>query len=176
MPSLFRLLLCLSLALLASTACRKTSTTRSSTLATPDTLIPGAFITTSGKFTHTEGMTLHLLDVTQSGTSLSLQYRSQKTLPSGGTTGSMKQGSTSISSPTAPWFIYVESPERFWCSDGRSELSIFYADDDIIGPVFLAGKLHCLGPDIPPEVILRLPPDLQKLLPPVKPVENRPSL
>lgn len=152
-----------------ATACRKT-------VAPPDTLIPGSFITGSGRFTHTDGMNLHLLDVTQSGTSLSLQYRSSEKLPSGGTTGSMKQGSTSISSPTTPWFIYVESPERFWCSDGRSELSIFYADDDIIGPVILAGKLHCLGPDIPSEVILRLPADLQKLLPQVEPAERRPSL
>ena len=177
MSSLLRLLLCLSLVLVAATACRKTSTTRASTVATPDTLIPGTFITTSGKFTHSDGMATHSLEVTQSGTSLSLGFSSQRRLPSGGNTGSSSgTGMLSISSPTDPWFVYVESPVRFWYSDGRSDLRTFYPEGGASGPVIYAGKLHSPGPSVPHEVILRLPEDLKKLLPPVEPPVKRPSL
>lgn len=175
MLNLLRLLLCLSLALLASTACRKTTTTRSSTVATPDTLIPGTFITTSGKFIHTQGTTTRSLDITQSGRSLSLSYRYSEEMPSGGTSGSRSTNHTSISSPSDPWFIYVESPERFWLFDGKSVLRTFHPEGTT-GPVISSGKLDRSGTNVPPEVILRLPVELQKLLPPVEPPVKRPSL
>jgi hypothetical protein len=175
MLNFLRLLLLLSLALLASTACRKTSTTRSSTVATPDTLIPGTFITTSGKFTHTEGRTIRSLDVTQSGRSLSLDYRYLEEMPSGGTSGSTSTNRGSISSPTDPWFIYVESPERFWLFDGKSVLRTFHPEDTT-GPVISSGKVDRSDAKVPAEVILRLPAELQKLLPPVVPPVKRPSL
>jgi hypothetical protein len=176
MSSLFRLLLCLSLVLLASTACRKTSTSGSSTVATPDTLAPGAFITTSGRFTRTEGKITHTLDVTQSGTSLSLEYSSSEELPSGGTTGDMMGGRTSVSSPTDPWFGYVETPQRFWYFDGKSELSILRMFDDSSGRVISAGKVEWPDAKVPPAVVLRLPDDMKKLLPPVEPDVKRPNL
>jgi hypothetical protein len=172
MSSLLRLLLCLSLALLAGTACRKTPTT----VTKPDTLIPGTFITTSGSFTRTEGRTIHTLDVIQSGTSLTLQYRSSEKLSSGGTSGSMMQGSTSVSSPTDPWFVYVESPERFWYFEGKSELSILHPLDDGDGRMISSGKIHPDCANVPPEVVLRLPAELQKFLPTVEPPVKRPSL
>ena len=162
----------------ATTACRRSASSVSPTGSTgSDTLIPGNFITTSGRFTHTEGMTRHLLDVTQSGTSLSLQYRSTEKLPSGGTTGSMMQGSTSVSSPTDPWFVCVESPERFWYFEGKSELSILRTFDASSGRVISAGKkTHPESANVPPAVVLRLPEDMKKLLPPVEPHVKRPGL
>jgi hypothetical protein len=175
MSSLLRLLLCLSLVLVAATACRKTSTTASSTVAAPDTLIPGTFITTSGSFTRTEGRTIHTLDVIQSGTSLSLDYRYREEMPSGGTSGSSSANGSSISSPTDPWFIYVESPERFWLFDGKSELRTFHPEGTT-GPVISSGNLDRSDATVPAEVILRLPAELQKLLPPVEPPAKRPSL
>ena len=178
-PAMFhflRLLLCLSLALLASTACRKTSTTGSSATATPDTLIPGSFITTSGTFTHTGGMTTRSLDITRSsGRSLSLSYRYLEEMPSGGTSGSTSTNHTSISSPSDPWFIYVESPERFWLFDGKSVLRTFHPEGTT-GPVISSGKLDRSDANVPADVILRLPAELQKLLPSVEPLVKRPSL
>jgi hypothetical protein len=175
MLNFLRLLLCLSLALLASTACRKISTTGSPATATPDTLIPGSFITTSGTFTHHKGMTDRSLDVTQSGTSLSLDYRYSEEMPSGGSSGSTSTNHSSISSPTDPWFIYVESPERFWLFDGKSALRTFHPEGTT-GPVISSGKVGRSDARVPGEVILRLPAELQKLLPPVEPPVKRPSL
>lgn len=157
------------------TACRKTSTTRSSTVATPDTLIPGTFITTSGTFTHTDGMTTHSLEATQAGQRLSLSYGRSEELSSGMSTGISSATDKSISSPTASWFIYVESPERFWYFDGKSELSTFYADGGA-GMVLSSGKIHPSCANVPREVVPRLPEDLQKLLPRVEPPVKRPSM
>jgi hypothetical protein len=177
MLTLRRFFICISLALLATTACRKTSTTGSSTVATPDTLIPGTFITTGGKFTHSDGMTTHSLEVTQSGTSLSLGFSSQRRLPSGDNTRSSSgTGMSSISSPTDPWFVYVESPERFWFFDGKSGLHNFYPDGGSSGPAISSGKIQRGSATVPADVILRLPDDLRKLLPPVEPPVKRPSL
>jgi hypothetical protein len=177
MPSPLRVLPCLSLALLSATACRKTSTTGSSTVTTPGALIPGTFITTGGTFTLTEGKTVHTLDVTQSGTSLSLDYSSSEELPSGGSTGDMMGGSTSLSSPADPWFVFVETPQRFWYFEGKSELSILHMFDDSDGRVISAGKAtHPESAKVPPAVVLRLPEDLRKLLPPAGPPVKRPGL
>jgi hypothetical protein len=160
----------------AAPACRKSVSSVSSTVSiAPDTLIPGSFITASGTFNHFERMTIHTLDVTQSGTSLSLDYRYREEMPSGGTSGSTSSNRSSISSPTGPWFIYVESPERFWLFDGKSVLRTFHPEGTT-GPVISAGKVGRSDAMVPAEVILRLPAEMQKLLPPVEPPVKRPSL
>ena len=170
-----RALLSLLLLAVAATGCRRAGTSGSTSVAAPDTLIPGNFITTSGTFTHTEGRTIRSLDVTRSGTSLSLDYRYREEMPSGGTSGSTSTNRGSISSPTDPWFIYVESPERFWLFDGKSALRTFHPEGTT-GPVISSGKLGRSDAKVPGEVILRIPAELQKLLPPVEPPVKRPSL
>jgi hypothetical protein len=152
------------------------SSTSSTTSSGRGALVPGTFITTSGKFTLTEGKTVHTLDVAQSGTSLSLDYSSSEELPSGGSVGDAVGGSTSVSSPTDPWFVYVETPQRFWYFEGKSELSILRLFDDSSGRVIPAGKkTHPDAAKVPPAVVLRLPDDMKKLLPPVVPPVKRPS-
>lgn len=159
-----------------ATGCRK-MVHRTFTLSTvPDTLVSGTFITTSGTFTHTEGPTTRSLEVTQSGTSLSLSHGSSEELPSGMTTTSSSATSTSISSPSAPWFIYIESPECFWHFDGNSNLSTFHPESGASGPVISSGKIHPSCANVPPEVVLRLPEALKKLLPRVETPLKRPSL
>jgi hypothetical protein len=69
----------------------------------------------------------------------------------------------------------VESPERFWLFDGKSALRTFHPEGTT-GPVISSGKVGRSDARVPGEVILRLPAELQKLLPPVEPPVKRPSL
>ena len=177
MSSLLRLLLCLSLVLVAATACRKTSTTRASTVATPDTLIPATFITTPGSWSHTRANVTRRLTINLTGTSVSWNHSIEEHSPSGVSSSSGNGGGMSLSSPGDPWFAHVESPARLWFFDGKGTLINDYYDESTpSGRVIYKGKLQRGAVTVPPDLVLRLPADLQKLLPPVEPPVKRPSL
>jgi hypothetical protein len=176
MLNFLRLLLCLSLALLASTACRKTSTTRSSTVAAPDTLIPGNFITNGGVFIHDDGTFARELTVSTSSGAVSYKLGSTE---KSGSSADLSGNSIRLSTSGDPWFVFVESPVSLWVFDGKDEL--FY--DYQLSKVRYHGRQAIAGgrllPDIPPvphDLILRLPPELQRLFPDVVPAVKRPSL
>jgi hypothetical protein len=82
-----------------------------------------------------------------------------------------------LSSPSDPWFIFVESPQRLWFFNGSGELNYNLSDHGGSrgGPAISSGKLLPTNERIPQELIPHLPPELQKLFPPVPPKEDRPS-
>jgi hypothetical protein len=101
----------------------------------------------------------------------------EEKLPGGGTTAGTNSSGMSLSSPSDPWFIFVESPKRLWFFDGRDELTYSLSDrgGSRSGPAIYSGKLQPTDEKIPTDLILLLPPDLQKQFPPVEPKTERPS-
>ena len=169
------LLLTLSLATLG---CRRTATvTSSSTVTTPDTLIAGTVIRSAGSWSAHTATTSHKLDVTVSGNTVSWEVNSEEKLPGGGTGGGSGSSGMSLSAPSDPWFIYVESPQRYWFFDGTGALtySLSGSGGSRGGPAMVSGKLLPTDEKIPQDLIPLLPPDLQKLFPPIEPKTERPS-
>jgi len=169
------LLLTLSL---ATIGCRRTVTvTSSTTVTTPDTLIPGTVIRSAGSWSAHTATTSHKLDVTVSATAVSWSVTEEKKLPGGGTGGSSGSSGLSLSSPSDPWFIFVESPQRLWFFNGSGELNYNLSDHGGSrgGPAMASGKLLPTDEKIPADLVPLLPADLQKLFPPVEPKTNRPS-
>jgi hypothetical protein len=180
MSSLLRLLLCLSLALLASTACRKTSSARSSTVATPDTLIPGTFITSPGDYHGREGRYTRTIKLSPSGTQMSWILTTEVTGTREATESSSSVSGMALSSATDPWFVYVESPGRLWLWDGHANLYAAFigknGNNDYHQPVG-GGRLSPVDPlPVPKPVFDRLPESIRRILPvPESPVV-RPSI
>lgn len=169
------LLLTLSLATLG---CRRTITvTSSTTVTTPDTLITGMVIRSAGTWSAHTATTSQKLDVTVSATSVSWSVAKEEKLPGGGTGGASGSSGLSLSSPSDPWFIFVESPQRLWFFNGSGDLNYNLSDHGGSrgGPAIASGKLLPTDEKIPADLILLLPPDLQKLFPPVEPKTERPS-
>jgi hypothetical protein len=117
------------------------------------------------------------LNVTLSGNSLSWTVTTEEKFPGGGTTGGESSSGMSLSSPSDPWFVFVESPQRLWFFDGKGNLiySLSGSGGSRNGPAISAGKLQPTNEKIPGDLILLLPPDLQKQFPPVEPKQERPS-
>lgn len=169
------LLLTLSLATLG---CRRIVTVTSSTVVTtPDTLVAGTVIRSAGTWSAHTSTTSQKLDVTLSGTSVSWSVTTEEKFPGGGTSGGSSSSGMSLSSPSDPWFIFVESPQRLWFFDGKGELtySLSGSGGSRSGPAISSGKLQHTNEKIPSDLILLLPSDLQKLFPPVEPKQERPS-
>ncbi|MCW1925334.1 hypothetical protein OKA05_22430 [Luteolibacter arcticus] len=164
----------------ASAGCHKTTvTTTSSTVATsPDTLIAGTIIRSAGTWSAHKARTTQKLDVTVSGNSISWTIDTMEQLPGGGSSGGSGSSGMTLSSPTDPWFIFVESPRHLWFFNGTTDLTYSLSDGggSRSGPAIHAGKLMPTNEKIPPDLVRQLPPDLQKQLPPVPPKEERPSL
>jgi hypothetical protein len=163
---------------LATVGCRRTVTISSSTVATaPDTLIAGTFIRSAGSWSAHTSRTSQRLDVTVSGNSISWEVHDEEKLPGGGSSGGTSKSGMSLSSPSDPWFIFVQSPTRLWFFNGTGELSYSLSDGggSRSGPAIHAGNLQPTNEKIPTELVPQLPPDLQKLFPPVEPQTKRPS-
>jgi hypothetical protein len=180
MSSLLRLLLCLSLALLASTACRKTSTTGSSTVATPDTLIPGTFITSPGDYHGREGRYTRSIKLSLKPSYVSWTLNTEVTGTREATESHDSASSLGLSSPTDPWFIYVESPGRLWLYDGHANLYANFigsGGEDVHRQLVDMGHLspsHRLP--IPKPVFDRLPESIRRILPVPETPVVRPSI
>lgn len=169
------LLLTLSLATLG---CRRTVTvtTASSAITTPDTLLDGMVIRSAGSWSAHTATTSQKLDVTITGHSVSWSVESEEKLPGGGTGGGSGSSGMTLSSPADPWFVFVESPRRLWFCNGSGELHYNLSDHGSRGgPAIISGKLLPTDEKIPQDLIPLLPPDLQKLFPPVPPKQERPS-
>ncbi|MEK7949869.1 hypothetical protein [Luteolibacter soli] len=163
---------------LATIGCRKVVTTTSSpAVTTPDTLIAGMVIRTAGTWSAHTKTTTNKLAVTVSPSSVSWEVTKEEKLPGGGSGGASGSSGLSLPSPTAPWFIFVESPQRLWFFNGTSDLNYNLSDHGGSrgGPAISAGKLLPTDEKVPTDLILLLPPDLQKQFPPIPPKTDRPS-
>ena len=170
MPSLLRFLLCLSLSLLASTACRKTSTARSSTATTPDTLIPGTFITSPGEYHGREGRYTRSIKLSLTGNQVGWTVTNDAIGP-GDAAGRHASSSSwlALSSPADPWFVYVESPGRLWLCDGHANLYANFignTGDNEYLQLVNSGRLTPAKPlPVPKPVFDRLPESIRRILP-----------
>ena len=163
---------------LSPLGCRKTVTYTSSTVVTtPDTLVAGTVIRSAGNWSAHTAKGSQKLDVTLSGNSVSWSVTSEEKFPGGGTTGGSSSSGMSLSSPSDPWFIFVESTQRLWFFDGKGDLtySLSGSGGSRSGPAISSGKLLPTNEKIPTDLVPHLPPDLQKLFPPVEPKQERPS-
>jgi hypothetical protein len=180
MSSLLRLLLCLSLALLASTACRKTSTTRSSTVATPDTLIPGTFITSPGDYHGREGRYTRTIKLSLTGNQVSWTLTTEVTGTREATESSTSVSGMALSSPADPWFVYVESPGRLWLWDGHANLYVALIKGSGHNDYHQLVSDGRLDPTenlpVPKPVFDRLPEALRRIVPAPKTPVVKPSL
>jgi hypothetical protein len=163
---------------LATLGCRRTATvTSSTTVTTPDTLVAGTVIRSAGTWSAHTTTTSHKLEVTVSTNSVGWSVTSEEKLPGGGTGGGSSSSGMPLSSPSDPWFVYVESPQRYWFFDGKGDLNYSLSDrgGSRGGPAMVSGKLLPTDEKIPLDLIPLLPADLQKLFPPVEPKSERPS-
>jgi len=180
MSSLLRLLLCLSLALLASTACRKTSTTRSSTIATPDTLIPGTFINSPGTYHGREGRYTRTIKLSLTGNQVGWILTTEVTGTREATESNTSSSFLPLSSPADPWFVYVESPGRLWLCDGHANLYANFIRSDGEDEHRQLVNMGRLSPvdklPVPKPVFDRLPEALRRILPAPETPVVKPSI
>lgn len=161
-----------------ATGCRKTVHRTSTVSTVPDTLIAGTVINSAGTWSANSPKGSQHLKVTVSGTSISWSLETREIHPGGGSSGGSSSSGMSLSSPSDPWFIFVESPQRLWFCDGKDQLSYSLSDGggSRSGPAIFSGQLQPTTEVIPPEIAPHLPAGIRNLLPPVDPVEKRPSI
>lgn len=170
------LLLC---TLLGGCTRRVVTYSSASSVTTPNTLVAGTFITGSGSWTHRQGSIGQELEVHASSSDVVWSYNFSSFTPH----GSSSSGSTGTSKPIAdkgkaPWFIYVESPDRFWFFDGKTELTLQQSNGSNLSDsrVISKGKLLEEAEQVPADLIPRLPADMQALLPKPADPAKRPSI
>ena len=175
------LLFGLSLALLAGTACRKTSASSTSSVATtPDTLIPGTFITSPGTYHGREGRYTRSIKLNLTGNQVGWALTTEVTGTREATESSTSISGMDLSSPTDPWFVYVESPGRLWLWDGHANLyaNFIRSDgDDEHRQLVNMGRLsptHRIP--VPKPVFDRLPESIRRILPAPETPVVRPSI
>jgi hypothetical protein len=162
-----------------ATGCRK-STSHTSTLSGgPDTLIAGSVIKSAGTWSASSSKGSTKLDLSVSGTSIHWTITTEEKIGKFGSSGGSSGSGMSLSTPTDPWFVFVESRSRLWMFDGKDELTYKIQNDgggSGGGQSIFSGKLLSGSPPVPREVVLQLPPELQKQFPHVEPAGKRPSL
>jgi hypothetical protein len=162
----------------AATGCRKTTVHTSTVSSAPDTLIAGTVIKSSGSWTARTPKGSTKLEVTVSGNSVNWTISTEEKIGRFGSSSGSSSSGTSLSSPSDPWFVFVESPQRLWFFNGKDQLSYTVSDGggSRSGPAILSGQLQPTTEVIPPEIAPHLPAGIRSLLPPVEPVEKRPSI
>lgn len=170
---------------LASTGCRKTVV--ATPPAAPPTLVPGMFINAPGSWWGPLGPGSFELSVSGSGKSFNYEGTTFKTRPPS-KEGLLGRGGAPITIPEWPpdWFVYVEetgsrvsllyygSGKRLWrriLKPGETEGQ----NTMIIGEAGKEPRLRVKDPQLPSAAFHRLPPELQKLLPPPS-AEQKPSI
>ena len=143
----------------------------------PNTMSPGDFIISPGKYHFEEKNTAHDLEITQSGPDLEWSVSRSEILPHGGSSGGSGRGSMQVPEGSA-WFVYLEDPGRYWIGNGKDRLDyhLYRGSGSTSGPSIQDGKLLPATPPVPQEVIQHLSAGLQKLFPPVEAPQNRPSI
>lgn len=163
----------------AATGCRKTVHHTSTVSTVPDTLIAGTVIKSAGSWTARTPKGSTKLDLTVSGTSVNWSITTEEKIGRFGSSSGSSGSGMSLSSPADPWFVFVESRSRLWMFDGKDELAYRFQNDgggSNGGQSIFNGKPLSGSPPVPRELVLQLPPDLQKLFPDVEPASKRPSL
>lgn len=163
----------------AATACRKSTSHTSTLSAGPDTLITGTVINAAGSWSARTPKGSTKLDLSFSGTSINWTITTEEKIGKFGSSSGSSGSGMSLSSPTDPWFVFVESPSRLWMFNGKDQLAYRFQNNgggSGGGQSIFNGKLLSGSPQVPRELVLQLPPDLQKLFPHVEPAGKRPSL
>lgn len=148
--------------------------------ASANTLVEGTFITSSGIWSYRRGNDGRDLTMTVAGKDVTWHYNQTTYKPSGGrSSGGSGYSKVIANKGTAPWFLYVESPERLWFFDGKDELAVLQGRNYHLNEtrVLTRGKLQGEAEQVPAELFARLPAESQALLP--KPTASpavRPSL
>ena len=163
--------------------CRKTPVT--TVPAAAPTLVPGMFVNSAGSWWTPHGTGSFQLKVTGSGNALKYEI-ADFPLPGPPTGQPGSSGSSPIDIPqwSPDWFIYVEDTRPtvyLWFFGSSNRLWYVAVKGRASGPETVMvidekGALVSRSRAVPSDVILRLPPDLQKLLPPVEAVSKRPSI
>jgi hypothetical protein len=162
-----------------ASGCRKSTSHTSTLSAGPDTLVAGTVIKSAGSWTARTPQGSTKLDLTVSGTSVNWTVTTEEKIGTFGSSGGSSASGMSLSSPTDPWFVFVESRSRLWMFDGKDELTYRFQNEgggSGGGQSIFNGKLLSGSPPVPRELVLQLPPDLQKQFPHVEPAGKRPSL
>ena len=143
-----------------------------------NTMSAGMFINAPGNYHHSERATTHDLDISQSGLNISWSLSRSESLPHGGSSGKGGSSGMQVKAPGDPWFIFVESPGSYWICNGSDRLDYHLSDEHGTtgGSGVHDGKVQPSSPKPPDELIPRLPPEMQKLFPPVEPPRKRPSI
>ncbi len=180
--ALFRLGFCLSFAMLAGTACRKTASRGISTVAAaPDTLIPGTFISSPGDYHGREGRFTRSIKLSLTGKQVGWTVTNDAIGP-GDAAGRHASSSSwlALSSPTDPWFVYVESPGRLWLCDGHANLYANFigsTGDNEYRQLVNSGRLTPAKPlPVPKPVFDRLPESIRRILPVPETPVAKPSI
>ena len=178
--TLLRFSLFVFFALLAGTACRKTSTSGTAAVATtPDTLIPGTFITSPGTYHGREGRYTRSIKLSPKPNYVSWTLNTEITGNRELSEIKTSISGLALSSPADPWFVYVESPGRLWLCDGHGNL---YAN--FIGrtgnneqrQLVNMGHLGTRQLPVPKPVFDRLPESMRRILPAPETPVVRPSI
>ena len=175
-----RLFLLLLLIAFPASGCRKHVVIKPAP-APENTLVDGTFITSAGSWFCSDRNTTATLRVDVSTDKIEWHYDYAKRNRSGssGSSGSSGTGSQmSLGGPAAPWFIYVETPDSLWFSDGVNNLTHAISTHGVLkwNQVISIGQLEPDRERIPAEIIPRLSAELQKLLPPGEDTHERPSI
>jgi hypothetical protein len=174
-----RAFLAVLLSCLATSACnprRHRTTYTPPSVSVPSTLISGNFITTSGSYTHGDSNVTHELELNHAGRAVHWSHSVSLHSPSTSGGGS-SSSSMSLSSPTDPWFVFVEVPERLWFFNGKDTLFCRLTEGASTRAVeaISGGVLDPASEPIPAEVVSRLPAELQKIVPAAE-SKRRPSI
>jgi hypothetical protein len=174
-----RTLLTLAFLAIAATGCRKAATRTSTVRIASDTLIAGTVIRSAGSWSASTPQGSTKLDLSVRGTSVNWTITNEQKIGNYGSSSGSSGSGMSLSSPSDPWFVFVESPSRLWFFDGKDQLNyqIRHSGGGGNGGTSIqSGKLRPDSPPVPGELVHQLPPDLQKLFPHVEPPGKRPSL
>lgn len=177
-----RILLTILFLAVTTTGCRRSVIHSSSSTAGAHTLIAGTVIKSAGSWTASNSKGSTLMDISVSGTSVNWSITTKiETGGFGSGTRTMRSGSSmSLSSPSDPWFIFVESSSRLWFFNGTDDLNYQFripsGTGSEGGASIHSGTLSSASQQVPPDLIPQLPPDLRKLFPAIKEAPKRPSI
>lgn len=169
------LLSCCLLACLPLAGCKRSTVTHGTLPPPGSPLNPGTFITSPGIWQHRVGVSNRELEVTRSGNDVEWHYTITQNAPAKPGTSRTEDASTlHLPSAGSPWFIYVETAGCLWFFDGKDQLVRRQESDTSAEAkeIISSGQIEPDAGEIPPEVISRLPADLQKLAP--KPASSSP--
>ncbi len=142
-------------------------------------LNPGTVITGPGTWRQQVGAASRELEVTRSGDEISWHYSITQNSPAKpGASRTEDASRIHLSSSASPWFIYVETAGCLWFFDGENNLVRREETDTSVQAkdIISAGQFSPDPGEIPPDLISRLPADLQKLAPKPAAVPARPSI